>query len=128
VRIRRADLPQQNLQATYDRMQAEREREAADERARGQEAAQRVRASADRQAVELVSEARRESEIIRGEADAKRNAIYAQAFNADPEFFQFYRSMQAYLQSIQGKNSSMVITPDSEFFEYLKSGGGAGER
>lgn len=125
VRIRRADLPQQNLQATYDRMQAEREREAADERARGQEAAQRVRASADRQAVELVSEARRESEIIRGEADAKRNAIFAQAFSADPEFFQFYRSMQAYLQSIKGDKSSLVITPDSEFFEYLKSGGGS---
>jgi membrane protease subunit HflC len=102
VRIRRADLPQQNLQATYDRMQAEREREAADERARGQEAAQRVRASADRQAVELVSEAQRESEIIRGEADAKRNAIFAQAFSADPEFFQFYRSMQAYLESLPG--------------------------
>jgi membrane protease subunit HflC len=125
VRIRRADLPQQNLQATYDRMQAEREREAADERARGQEAAQRVRASADRQAVELVSEAQRESEIIRGEADAKRNAIFAQAFSADPEFFQFYRSMQAYLESLPGDKSSLVITPDSEFFEYLKSGGGA---
>ncbi len=125
VRIRRADLPQQNLQATYDRMQAEREREAADERARGREAAQRVKASADRQAVELVSEAQRESDIIRGEADARRNAIFAQAFGADPEFFQFYRSMQAYLQSIQGDRSSLVITPDSEFFEYLKSGSGS---
>jgi len=128
VRIRRADLPQQNLQATYDRMQAEREREAADERARGQEAAQRVRASADRQAVELVSEARRESSIIRGEADAKRNAIFAEAYGADPEFFEFYRSMQAYLQSIKGKNSSLVISPDSEFFNYLKSSGGSAPR
>ena len=128
VRIRRADLPQQNLQATYDRMQAEREREAADERARGREAAQRVKASADRQAVELVSEAQRESEIIRGEADANRNAIFAEAFGADPEFFQFYRSMQAYLQAIQGDKSNMVITPDSEFFEYLHSGGGSSQQ
>ncbi len=125
VRIRRADLPQQNLQATYDRMQAEREREAADERARGQEAAQRVRASADRQAVELVSEAQRESDIIRGEADAKRNATFAEAFGADPNFFEFYRSMQAYRKAIEGSKSSLVITPDSEFFEYLKSGDGA---
>ena len=121
VRIRRADLPQQNLQATYDRMQAEREREAADERARGREAAQRVKASADRQAVELVSEAKRESDIIRGEADAKRNATYAKAFGADPEFFEFYRSMQAYLAALPGDKSSFVISPDSEFFEYLKA-------
>ncbi len=121
VRIRRADLPQQNLQATYDRMQAEREREAADERARGREAAQRVKASADRQAVELVSEAKRESDIIRGEADAKRNATFAKAFGADPEFFEFYRSMQAYLTALPGEKSSFVISPDSEFFEYLKA-------
>ena len=120
VRIRRADLPEQNLQATYERMQAEREREAADERARGAEAAQRVRANADRQAVELVSEARREAEVIRGEADAQRNAIFAEAFGRDPEFFAFYRSMTAYEKALQGENSTMVIAPDSEFFNYLK--------
>ena len=121
VRIKRADLPEQNLEATFDRMKAEREREAADERARGQEAAQRVRAQANRTAVELVSEARRDSEIIRGEADAQRNAIFAEAFGRDPEFFAFYRSLTAYEKSIQGSNSTMVITPDSEFFEYFKS-------
>lgn len=121
VRIKRADLPQQNLQATFARMQAERQREAADERARGQEAAQVVRATADRQAVELVSEAQKEAEIIRGEADAQRNAIYAEAFGRDPEFFAFYRSLTAYERSLKGENSTLVISPDSEFFDYLKS-------
>jgi membrane protease subunit HflC len=117
VRIKRADLPEQNLSATFNRMKAEREREAADERARGKEAAQKVRANADRQAVELVSEAQRDSEIIRGEADAKRNAIYAEAYGRDPEFFAFYRSLSAYEKSLTGENSNLVISPDSEFFE-----------
>lgn len=121
VRIKRADLPQQNLQATFARMQAEREREAADERARGKEAAQIVRATADRQAVELVSEARKNSEIARGEADAQRNAIFADAFGRDPEFFAFYRSLTAYERALKGENSTLVISPDSEFFDYLKS-------
>lgn len=121
VRIKRADLPPTNLNATFDRMTAEREREAADERARGREAAQRVRAQADRTAVELVSEARRDSEIIRGEADAERNAIFAEAFGRDPEFFAFYRSLSAYERALAGENSTLVITPDSEFFDYLKS-------
>ena len=121
VRIKRADLPEQNLEATFDRMKAEREREAADERARGREAAQRVRAQANRTAVELVSEARRDSEIVRGEADAQRNAIFAEAFGRDPEFFSFYRSLSAYEKSLNGDNSTMVITPDSEFFEYFKN-------
>jgi membrane protease subunit HflC len=125
VRIKRADLPQQNLAATFDRMKAEREREAADERARGQEAAQTVRAQADRTAVELVSEARRDSEIIRGEADAEKNRILSGAFSRDPEFFAFYRSLRAYEMSLAGGNSSMVVTPDSEFFNYLKSDSGA---
>lgn len=122
VRIRRADLPQQNLQATFQRMQAEREREAADERARGEEAAQRVRANADRQAIELVSEARREAEIIRGTADAERNRVFAEAFGRDPEFFAFYRSLNAYKEALVGDRSTLVLTPDSEFFEYLDSG------
>ena len=129
VRIRRADLPQQNLQATFERMQAERQREAADERARGAEAAQRVRANADRQAVELVSEAQREAEIIRGEADAMRNAIFAEAFGRDPEFFAFFRSMQAYERSMSGGNSTLVLSPSSEFFSFFQSldgNGGAG--
>ena len=121
VRLKRTDLPRQNLDATFARMRAEREREAADEIARGNEAAQRVRASADRTQVEIVSEAKRESEIIRGLADAERNAIFADAFGADPEFFEFYRSLSAYRNSLRGQNSTMVMSPDSEFFNYLKS-------
>lgn len=124
VRLKRTDLPTQNLEATFERMRAEREREATDERARGNEAAQRVRAQADRTVVELVSDAKRESEIIRGEADAKRNAIFAEAFGRDPEFFEFYRSLTAYTRALQGGNSSMVLSPDSEFFNYLRSPNG----
>ena len=121
VRLKRTDLPRANLDATFARMRAEREREAADEIARGNEAAQRVRALADRTEVEIVSDARRDAEIIRGEADAERNAIFANAFGEDPEFFEFYRSLTAYKNALQGKNSTMVISPDSEFFDYLKS-------
>ncbi|HSF93175.1 MAG TPA: protease modulator HflC, partial [Paracoccaceae bacterium] len=97
--------------------------EAADERARGQEAAQKVRAQADRTAVELVSEARRDSDIIRGEADAERNAIFAEAFGRDPQFFAFYRSLSAYEKALDGNNTTLVLAPDSEFFEFLKSDG-----
>ncbi|MCU9847676.1 protease modulator HflC [Defluviimonas sp. WL0024] len=121
VRLKRTDLPEQNLDATFARMRAEREREAADEVARGNEAAQRVRAQADRTKVELVSDAQRQAEIIRGEADALRNGIFAQAYGADPEFFDFYRSLAAYRQSLLEGNSTMVMAPDSEFFDYLKS-------
>ena len=121
VRLKRTDLPRQNLDATFARMRAEREREAADEVARGNEAAQRVRAQADRTQVEIVSEATREAEIIRGEADATRNAIFAEAFGADPEFFDFYRSLNAYRTALQGSNSTMVMAPDGEFFNYLKT-------
>ena len=124
VRLKRTDLPRQNLDATFARMRAEREREAADEIARGNEEAQKVRASADRTQVEIVSEAKRESEIIRGLADARRNAIFAEAFGADPEFFEFYRSLSAYRSSLKGQNSTMVMSPTSEFFNYLKSDDG----
>lgn len=122
VRLKQTNLPSQNLDATFARMRAEREREAADEIARGNEAAQRVRALADRTVTETLSDAEREAQVIRGEADAERNAIFAQAFGADPEFFAFYRSLEAYEKALQGGNSSMVMTPDSEFFDYLKSG------
>ncbi len=121
VRLTRTDLPEQNLEATFNRMRAERQREAADEIARGGEAAQRVRASADRTVVELTSDARRKAEVIRGEADAERNAIYADAFGRDPEFFAFTRSLTAYERALQAGNSSIVMQPDSEFFEYLRS-------
>ncbi len=123
VRLKQTNLPEQNLDATFARMRAEREREAADEIARGEEAAQRVRAQADRTVVELVSEARRESEIVRGEADAERNRIFAEAFTSDPDFFEFYRSMAAYERALQGQNSTMVITPDSEFFNFFDESG-----
>ncbi len=121
VRLTRTDLPEQNLEATFARMRAEREREAADEIARGNEAAQRVRATADRTVVELTSDARRQSNVIRGEADAERNAIYADAFGQDPEFFAFTRSLTSYERALQGSNSSIVMQPDSAFFEYLRS-------
>ncbi|WP_095590543.1 protease modulator HflC [Actibacterium ureilyticum] len=121
VRLKQTNLPEQNLDATFARMRAEREREAADEIARGEEAAQRVRATADRTVVELVSEAKREAEITRGEADAERNAIFAEAFGQNEEFFEFYRSLTAYERSLLGNNSTMVLSPDSEFFNYLRS-------
>jgi modulator of FtsH protease HflC len=121
VRLTRTDLPEQNLEATYNRMRAERQREAADEIARGGEAAQRVRASADRTVVELTSDARRQAEVIRGEADAERNRIYAEAFGQDPEFFAFTRSLTAYERALESNNSSIVMQPDSAFFRYLRS-------
>ncbi|ARC89668.1 protease modulator HflC [Rhodovulum sp. MB263] len=120
VRLKRTDLPEQNLEATFARMRAEREREAADEIARGDEAAQRIRAQSDRTVVELVSDARREAEIIRGQADAQRNSVFAEAFGADKEFFEFYRSLNAYKAAFGKGNASMVLSPDSEFFEYLE--------
>jgi len=124
VRLKQTNLPAQNLDATFARMRAEREREAADEIARGEEAAQRVRAQADRTVVELVSEATRDSEIARGEADAERNRVFADAFGQDQEFFEFYRSLTAYTRALKGSNSTMVITPDGEFFNYLDSARG----
>ena len=123
VRIKRADLPSQNLAATFQRMNAERERMAADERARGNEAAQRVRALADREAVEIVSAAKRDAEKIRGEADAETTKIFAEAFGRDPEFYAFVRSLSAYENSLTEKNTSFVISPTSEFFNYITESG-----
>ncbi|SHI60297.1 protease modulator HflC [Wenxinia saemankumensis] len=122
VRLKQTMLPDQNLDATFARMEAERQREAADEIARGNEAAQRVRALADRTVTETLSEANRDADITRGEADAQANGIFASAYGADPEFFDFYRSMQAYELALQGRNSTMVLTPDSSFFDYLYDG------
>ncbi|WP_306151440.1 protease modulator HflC [Roseovarius sp. MMSF_3281] len=127
VRLKQTNLPQQNLDATFARMRAEREREAADEIARGNEAAQRVRAAADRTVVETVSQAEREAEITRGEADAERNRIYAESFGKNPEFFAFYRSLTALEKSMQSENSTLVFSPDSEFltemFDAIRAGG-----
>lgn len=124
VRLLRTDLPAQNLDATFARMRAEREREAADEIARGNEAAQRVRAQADRTKVELVSDAKRQAEITRGEADARSNAIFNEAFGANAEFFEFYRSLDAYRMALKGSNSSIVMSPDSDFFRYFNNARG----
>lgn len=125
VRLRQTNLPEQNFAATLARMIAEREREATDERARGREAASRVRAQADRTYEEILSESTRDARIIEGEADAERNRIFAEAYGQDANFFEFYRSLAAYEQSLQGRNSTMVLTPDSEFFNYLRSDQGA---
>ena len=124
VRLKRTDLPAENLNATFSRMIAEREREAEDERARGREAAQRIEAQADRTVVELVSEAGREARIIEGEADALRNNIFAQAYGQDAEFFQFYRSLEAYGIAIGQGNARLVLSPDHEFFDYLRNENG----
>ncbi|QDY99252.1 protease modulator HflC [Nitratireductor mangrovi] len=121
VRIRRTDLTQEVSQQTYDRMKAERLAEAERLRARGREAAARIRARADREVVEILAEARRESEILRGEGEGERNAIFAEAFERDPEFFDFYRSMAAYGQALEGAGTSMVLSPNSEFFRYFGS-------
>jgi membrane protease subunit HflC len=125
VRLRRTDLPDQNLEATFARMRAERQREAADQIARGNEAAQRLRAAADRAVIETVSDARRQAEIIRGEADAKRSAIFAEAYGADSDFFEFFRSLASYRASLLAENSTFVIAPDSEFFEFFRSSDGS---
>ena len=125
VRLRQTNLPEQNFDATLQRMIAEREREATDERARGREAAQRVTALADRTFEEIISEARRDARIIEGGADAERNRIFAEAYSKDPEFFEFYRSLAAYEESLKGENSTMVLSPDSEFFNYLRSDQGS---
>lgn len=125
VRLRQTNLPEQNFDATLQRMIAERDREATDERARGKEAAQRVTALADRTYEEILSEARRDARIIEGEADAERNSIFAKAYGKDQEFFEFYRSLTAYEEALKGTNSTMVMSPDSEFFNYLRSDQGS---
>lgn len=121
VRILRTDLTDQVSAQTFERMKAERLAEAALLRARGQEQAQTLRAIADRQAVEIVATAQKDSDILRGEGDAERNATFAGAFTRDPEFFEFYRSMQAYREALDGAGTQMVLSPDSEFFRYFGS-------
>ncbi len=119
VRIRRTDLMPDVLKDTYERMSAERFAEAAQLRAIGEAASTRIKAEADRSRVELVSKARRESEIVRGEGEAERNRIFAQAFKKDPDFFAFYRSMKAYAKSLSDSETTLVLRPDSEFFRYF---------
>jgi len=119
VRIRRADLPEANSQAVYRRMQTERQREASEARARGQEASQRVRSRADRDVVVIEAEATQEAETTRGTGDATRNQIFNDAFGKDPEFFTFYRSMQAYTNGLKSDDTRLVISPNSDFFRYF---------
>jgi len=125
VRIRRTDLTQEVSQQTFERMKAERLAEAELIRARGNEAGQRIRAIADRQVVEIVSGAQRDAEIIRGEGDAERNRIFAEAFSKDEDFFEFYRSMSAYTESLASSGTTMVLSPTSEFFKFFKGSSGA---
>ncbi|MGV3634932.1 MAG: protease modulator HflC [Pseudorhodoplanes sp.] len=119
VRIRRADLPEQNSQAVFQRMQTERQREAAEFRAQGAQRAQEIRSRADRDVTVLLAEANAKGEQIRGEGDATRNRIFAEAYGKDPDFFAFYRSMQAYESGLGHNDTRMVLKPDSEFFRYF---------
>jgi modulator of FtsH protease HflC len=126
VRIRRADLPEQNSQAVYDRMKTERQREAAEFRAQGSQKAQEIRATADREATVIVAEANSKGEQTRGEGDAERNRLFAEAYGKDPDFFSFYRSMTAYETGLKGSDTRFLLKPDSEFFRFFGSAGGKG--
>jgi modulator of FtsH protease HflC len=135
VRIRRADLPEQNSQAVYQRMITERQREAQEFRSLGTQRAQEIRAKADRDVTVLLADAQSKGEQIRGEGDAERNRIFADAFGRDPEFFSFYRSMQAYEAGLRANDTRMLLKPDSDFFRYfvdpsgkVRDGGTAGNR
>ena len=119
VRIKRADLPEENSAAIYRRMQTERQQEAAELRAKGAEQAQKIRAEANRQKVVIVAQAERDAEILRGQGEGEMNRIFADAFGRDPEFFSFWRSMQAYQIALGGDDTTMVLSPDSDFFRYF---------
>lgn len=119
VRIRRADLPEQNSQAVYARMKTEREREAAEFRAQGKQKAQEIRADADRQATVIVAEANSKAEQTRGEGDAERNRLFAEAYSKDPDFFAFYRSMTAYDNGLKSADTRFLLRPDSNFFRFF---------
>ncbi len=123
VRLRRADLPDETVQSVYARMRSEREREAAEFRAQGQELAQRIKAAADRETTVIIAEATRESEILRGQGEGARTQILNNAYGQDSEFFSFYRSMQAYEASLANDSTYLVLSPDSEFFDFFKSVG-----
>jgi membrane protease subunit HflC len=125
VRIRRADLPEQNSQAVYQRMQTERQREAAEFRAQGGQKAQEIRSNADREATVIVAEANSKSEQIRGEGDGERNRLFAEAYGKDPDFFAFYRSMTAYETGLKSNDTRFLLRPDSDFFRFFNSPSGA---
>ncbi len=124
VRIIRADLPVQVTQSTYDRMRSEREREAKEARAQGEELALKIRSEADKERTIMLSEARRDSEILRGEGDKEAIRIYAKAFGQDPQFYEFYRTMEAYKKALNNGGTTMVLSPDSDFFKFIASDDG----
>ncbi len=124
VRIRRADLPEQNSQAVYQRMQTERQREAAEFRAQGGQKAQEIRSNADREATVIVAEANSSAEQIRGEGDAERNRLFAEAYGKDPDFFAFYRSMTAYENGLRNSDTRFLLQPDSDFFRFFSNPSG----
>ena len=119
VRIKRADLPPANSEAIYKRMQTEREREAKEFRAQGAEIAQKIRSTADKDVTVILAQANKKSEIMKGEGDGERNKIFANAFGRDPQFFAFYRAMQAYEKALIGGETSLVLSPDSDFFKFF---------
>ena len=123
VRIKRADLPQANSEAIYKRMQTEREREAKEFRARGAEMAVTITSTADKEVTVLLANAKKQSEIMKGEGDGQRNKIFASAFGKDPEFFAFYRAMQAYEKALIGGDTSLILSPDSDFFKFFGNTG-----
>ena len=123
VRIKRADLPQANSEAIYKRMQTEREREAKEFRARGAEMAVTITSTADKEVTVLLANAKKKSEIMKGEGDGERNKIFASAFGKDPEFFSFYRAMQAYETALIGGDTSLILSPDSDFFKFFGNAG-----
>jgi len=124
VRIRRADLPEQNSQAVYQRMQTERQREAAEFRAQGGQKAQEIRSRADREATVIIADANSQAEQVRGEGDGERNRLFAEAYGKDADFFAFYRSMSAYEASMKGSDTRFLLRPDSEFFRYFANPAG----
>jgi len=123
IRIKRADLPQANSEAIYKRMQTEREREAKQFRARGAEMAVTITSTADKEVTVLLANAKKQSEIMKGEGDGQRNKIFADAFGKDPDFFSFYRAMQAYEKALIGGDTSLILSPDSDFFKFFGSAG-----
>ena len=125
VRIRRADLPEQNSVPVYERMQSQRKQEAAEYRAQGKQKAQEISANADREATVIVAEANSKAEQIRGEGDGERNRLFAEAYGKDPDFFAFYRSMTAYENGLKSNDTRFLLRPDSDFFKYFNSPSGA---
>ena len=128
VRIKRADLPQANSEAIYARMQTERQREAKEFRAQGAEAATKIRSTADKEVTVILANAKKKSEIMKGEGDGQRNNIFASAFGKDPQFFSFYRAMQSYEKALIGGDTSLILSPDSDFFKFFGKSGVANKK